>query len=268
MIPSLMEDRTLVKRNLAFSLAWSTGISPANQYRVFICNPSSNNFRYLDSWDALQGEFGQGGHDFRFPGDAITVGGVREMVGLRNAISTGDARPEDLTAYQALVQQREQMMTGAVDTIAEALAASRGHKIMIVGMFALIFQVMEKVRAMGLSRVDFNPDNAMMVSGGLKGSDLPSDYREQIMDTFNIAPDRAFSMYGMQELNTLFPLCRAGRYHVTPWVMLLPLNEAGDQLVAPLKGEVEGRAAFFDLSHEGRWGGLISGDKIIVNALF
>jgi hypothetical protein len=265
MIPSLMSDRMLNRRNLAFSLAWSTGVKPDRQHRLFICNPSSNNFRYLDSWEALAEAFGQNGYDFRFPGDPVTVGAVREMICLRGAIAAGEARPEDLAASEALVRHREQMMSGAVGGIAEALAASRGHKLMVVGMFALMFEIMQKVRAMGLGREDFDPDNAMMVSGGLKGTDLPPDYRERIMDTFNIASDRAFSMYGMQELNTLFPRCRAGRYHVTPWVMLLPLDEAGERLAGALEGEVEGRAAFFDLSHEGRWGGLISGDKITID---
>jgi hypothetical protein len=265
MIPSLMADRLLNKRNLVFSLGWSTGLKPDNQHRVFICTPSGNNFRYLDSWDALAGAFGHEGHEFSFPGDPVTVGAIRQMVGLRNAIASGDARPEDLAAYEALVQQREQMMSDAVTGIAEQLVVSRTHKLMFVGMFGLMFEVAQKVREMGYGRDDFDPDNAMMVSGGLKGTDLPPDYREQIMEIFNIAPARAFSMYGMQELNTLFPRCRAGRYHIAPWVMLLPLDEAGEQLVGPLRGELEGRAAFFDLSHEGRWGGLISGDKILVD---
>jgi hypothetical protein len=265
MIPSLMSDRLLVKRNLAFSLAWATGLKAERQHRLFICNPSSNNFRYLDSWAALEAAFGRLGHEFRFPGDAITVGAVRDMVGLRNAIGSGNARPEQIADYEALVQERERMMSGAVDTIAQALAASRGDKLIVVGMYALIFEVAQKIRTMGLGRADFHPDNAMMVSGGLKGADLPADYREQIMDTFNIAPARAFSMYGMQELNTLFPRCAAGRYHAAPWVLLLPLDDAGERLQGPLKGEIEGRAAFFDASHEGRWGGLISSDKIAID---
>ncbi|MFT4027569.1 MAG: hypothetical protein QM676_12315, partial [Novosphingobium sp.] len=36
---------------------------------------------------------------------------------------------------------------------------------------------------------------------------------------------------------------------------LLPVGE----------GKVEGRAAFFDLSMDGRWGGVISGDKIEID---
>jgi hypothetical protein len=48
-----------------------------------------------------------------------------------------------------------------------------------------------------------------------------------------------------------------------PWMVLMLLDESGEKLIPiPRKGEIEGRAAFFDLSMDGRWGGVISGDKI------
>jgi hypothetical protein len=40
------------------------------------------------------------------------------------------------------------------------------------------------------------------------------------------------------------------------------LNEDGDELLPHDGGEIEGRAAFFDLALDGRWGGVITGDKI------
>jgi hypothetical protein len=36
-------------------------------------------------------------------------------------------------------------------------------------------------------------------------------------------------MYGLQELNTFMPRCSADRYHVPPWLMLLPLDQAGEK---------------------------------------
>jgi hypothetical protein len=125
--------------------------------------------------------------------------------------------------------------------------------------------VAEAVRAMGYGAKDFHADNTVYIGGGLKGATLPADYREYIYETFNLSPERVFQMYGMQEINSAMPRCRAGRYHVPPWLMCLPLDQAGETLV-PLNGdaEVEGRAAFFDLSLDGRWGGVISGDKISV----
>ena len=45
--------------------------------------------------------------------------------------------------------------------------------------------------------------------------------------------------------------------------MLLLLDESGEKLIPiPASGEVEGRAGYFDLSLDGRWGGVISGDKV------
>jgi hypothetical protein len=44
-------------------------------------------------------------------------------------------------------------------------------------------------------------------------------------------------------------------------VVPLVLDVEGEHAL-PDTGEVEGRAAFVDLSIDGRWGGVISGDKI------
>ena len=74
-------------------------------------------------------------------------------------------------------------------------------------------------------------------------------------------------MYGMQELGTSMPRCQVGqRYHIPPWLVCLPLNKNGDELMPGVgEGQVEGRAAFFDLAMDGRWGGVISGDHIHVD---
>ena len=64
---------------------------------------------------------------------------------------------------------------------------------------------------------------------------------------------------------SIAPRCSHGRYHLPPWLVCLPLNRAGDELLPIDRGEVEGRAAFFDLSLSGRWGGVISGDRIEVD---
>jgi hypothetical protein len=48
-------------------------------------------------------------------------------------------------------------------------------------------------------------------------------------------------------------------------VLAVPLDASGEHLLDPTQGEVEGRAAFFDLSLDGRWGGVISGDRVTVD---
>jgi hypothetical protein len=123
------------------------------------------------------------------------------------------------------------------------------------------------VRERGYSAKDFHPENACYLGGGLKRAKLPPDYREFVYETFNLSPRFIYQMYGMQELGTSMPRCQIGqRYHVPPWLICLPLDKDGDALVPGVgEGKVEGRAAFFDLSMDGRWGGVISGDHIEVD---
>ena len=155
-------------------------------------------------------------------------------------------------------------MENAANTIVEVMLAARGDKLLIAGMPALLFQVAEMIRDLGYDAKDFHPENTLMTSGGLKGAVLPPDYLERMQSVWNIDRKRVFAAYAMQELNSFNPRCEADRFHVPPWLILLPLDATGEALLAPSEGEVEGRAAFLDLSMDGRWGGIISGDKIHV----
>ena len=119
---------------------------------------------------------------------------------------------------------------------------------------------------MAFTGKDFNPENMMYIGGGLKREQLPDNYREFCRETFNIPENRNFVLYGMQEIGSVAVRCPHGRYHAPPWLVCLPLNKEGDQLLPmgadAAGGEVQGRAGFFDLSLDGRWGGVISGDRI------
>jgi hypothetical protein len=48
-------------------------------------------------------------------------------------------------------------------------------------------------------------------------------------------------------------------------VLALPLDESGEQLLDTHQGEVECRAGFLDLALEGRWGGVITGDRVRID---
>jgi hypothetical protein len=193
----------------------------------------------------------------------ITIGRITDMVVLRKRMGEGTATPSEVAAYEAEVAAREQALESAIEQAADAMIAARHDKIHVTGMFASVYRVAERVRAKGYSGKDFNPENSTYQAGGLKRAQVPADYKEFIYETFNLHPQNIVRAYGMQENNTNALRCAAGRYHVAPWVMLLLLDEPGEALIAPpATGEAEGRAAFFDLSLDGRWGGVISGDKI------
>jgi hypothetical protein len=193
----------------------------------------------------------------------ITIGGITEMVVLRKKLAEGTATPSEIAHYEEEAASREKAMKSAIEQAADAFIANREKKLHVTGMFGTLYQVVELIRARGYSGKDFNPENSTYLSGGLKRAQVPDNYREIIFETFNLKPENIVLAYGMQELNSTAPACSAGRYHMPPWVMMLLLDESGEHLIEPpASGEVEGRAAFFDISMQGRWGGVISGDKV------
>jgi hypothetical protein len=92
---------------------------------------------------------------------------------------------------------------------------------------------------------------------------LPDDYKEQVARFYgNVIRGGA---YGMTELAQLLPRCEHNRYHRAPGLITLILDQPGERLLTAADGEdgiVEGRFAFLDLMLGGRWGGLITGDKV------
>jgi hypothetical protein len=263
MIPSNDADLGFIKREMPSGFTWVTGIKPNRQYKMFGLAPIAQALRPGVARDALVDNFAA---SFRpFPGDPITVGQVSKMVALRRSIADGSARPGEIAAFNETSAQRAKAQDDALKSSVEAIVASRGEKLLIMGMISTLWQSLEMIRGMGYSGKDFHPENALITGGGLKGATLPTDYREQILGMFNVRPERTFQFYGMQDINATMPACRAGRYHVPPWLILLLVDETGDRLIPVGKGELEGRAAFFDPSLEARWGGVITGDKVRVD---
>jgi hypothetical protein len=196
----------------------------------------------------------------------MTVGGLTSMVVLRKSIADGTAKPGDLAKYEEISAARQKVVDDAVGITAHALIEARAEKIHVTGLWQGLYNVAKAVRDLGYSGKDFNPENSIYVGGGLKRAKLPDDYREFVYETFNIAPERNYQNYSMQELHSGMPRCQKGnRYHVPAWVVPLILNKNGDELLPRQAGEYEGRAAFFDLSIDGRWGGVISGDKVSID---
>src|SRR5262249_45116013 len=150
--------------------------------------------------------------------------------------------------------QRQKAVDGAFSKAADALIEARGRKMYLTGYWGQLYQVAEEVRNRGYSGKDFHPENAIYLAGGLKKAQLPPNYREFVLETFNISRRFTYAMYGMQEIQSSMPRCQeGGRYHIPPWLICLPLDKDGDKLLPGVgEGAVEGRAAFFDLSLDGR----------------
>ncbi|MUL80190.1 MULTISPECIES: hypothetical protein [unclassified Mycolicibacterium] len=262
MIACSESDLDVAARANVTGLTWATGIPADGSRKLFGLGPRTNVERNERTRIALVEAFSTEADSYQLPVDPISVGSIMGMIDLRRRIADGAASPSEITAFETTSAGRQSEMDTATAEAVDELIASRERQLLLTGMFASLYQAAQGVRAKGFSGTDFRDDTALLVAGGLKGAALPPDYREYIFDTFNIAEERVYHFYTMQELNTPFPKCRAGRYHVPPWVLLLPLDEPGENLVDTSSGPVQARGAFFDLSLDGRWGGVISGDRI------
>jgi hypothetical protein len=243
--------------------SWGSGVKPARDRRMIGVAPTADVAKNRTIGAAQVEAFGDPDLEaFRLPVSPITVGALTKMIVLRKAMADGTARPDAIADYEATSKQRQDDLDKALVAAADALVAGRADKLMIAGQWNALYQVAQMVRERGYAAKDFHPDNCIYVGGGLKRAQLPADYEQFVHETFNIPADRNFQNYSMQELNSGMPRCQAGgRYHVPPWVVPFVLDESGEELLAD-SGEVEGRAAFVDLSLDGRWNGVITGDKV------
>jgi len=267
MLIASQKDMDWCRTEAVATYSWGSGVKCARDRRIFGMAPVAHVPRNFATGEAYTAALQDPNFErFAYPVPPITVGSLTQMVVLRKAIADGTAKPGDIAAYEEISAARQKAIDAAVGITARAVVEARRSKLHVSGLWSGLYNVAKAVRDMGYSAKDFNPQNSIYVGGGLKRAKLPDDYREFVYDTFNIQPDRNYQNYSMQEMHSGMPRCHAGsRYHVPPWVVPLILDKSGDNLLPIIDGEYEGRAAFFDLSLDGRWGGVISGDKISID---
>ena len=257
-------DMSWSRKDTVGVFSWGSGVRPAQDRRMMGVAPIAYVPKNVVIAEAQRAAFGDPAREpYRLNVPPITVGQLTKMVVLRKKMTEGTALPEDIAQFERTSRERQETLERATREAAEALVRFRGEKLYVSGLWNALYQVAKLVREMGYSAKDFHPDNCIYVGGGLKRAQLPPDYQQFVHETFNIPPGRHFQNYSMQELNSGMPKCqRGGRYHVPPWMIPFILDEEGNTLLPHGGGEIEGRAAFFDLALDGRWGGVITGDKI------
>ncbi len=247
--------------------AWGSGVAPAQDRKLIGCAPVAIVPKNQVIGEAQYTAFADPALPrFTYPVPPITVGTLTNMVVMRKKMADGVARPEEVAAFEATSRERQTTLDRAIGIAAAEIIANRHRKLMVSGLWSGLYAVAKAVRDQGFSAKDFNPDNCIYVGGGLKRAQLPTDYQQFVHETFNIPGNRNFQNYSMQELNSGMPKCReGGRYHVPPWIVPFVLDKDGSTRLPHEHGEIEGRAAFFDLSLDGRWGGVITGDRIALD---
>ena len=182
---------------------------------------------------------------------------------IRAAVAKGDATkvdvPDNLLARRGEWEKLQRDLPAIQsEFIRGAVRQLRGQRIFAMGTTAMFYNIAKQGVEEGI-RGSFAPGSVLMGGGGAKGVALPDDAEQTIKDFFGI--DWMQSAYGMTEMNAFSVLCEAERYHLAPWVAPYILDADSGQPL-PREGVQTGRAAFFDVTHDGTWGGIVTGDRV------
>jgi len=199
--------------------------------------------------------------DFKLSSDLMWLAARLRAAQAKGDTSKVDVPPALLARRAEWERQQKEMPEQQLAFVNRMVRELAGQRVFVMSTSNLLYQVARRGLEQGISGV-FAPDSVFMGGGGAKGVPLPDDLEEVICKFFNT--DRMISSYGMTEMNSFSVLCDHDRYHILPWVTPFLLDlETGKPL--PRKGRQEGRAAFFDMTADSCWGGLITGDMVAID---
>lgn len=252
-------DRDTQRRYLGPVMGGFVGLRPAADRPVFqLFPPSGPNNGVLAS--QINAElWGRPGEAYFLGDEPLRVSEVSRAAAIRQRMRTGEARPDEIAAFEQETEAKAQRMRAQLDELIERILERRREPMFLSGQWAQHWLIVQRARELGVGDGEFHADTLVAAGGGTKGLSLPEDHEAQINRFYGEV--RRPKNYGMTEMLLLFPRCEAHRYHQPAGVISLPLDGSGERLL-PREGVVEGRFGFLDLSIEGRWGGVISGDRV------
>jgi hypothetical protein len=185
---------------------------------------------------------------------------------LRAATAKGQAHDIEIDSHllerKAEYEQQLADMPGRVaEFITEQVANLGGERIWCFAICQMLFQMAEAGLRHGASDV-FASDSVVVAAGGGKGWIPPEDWKDTIKQFFGVS--ELLEMYGMSEIALPCRLCEHGRFHIPPWIIPFVLDPDTSEPL-PREGVRTGRAAYFDLLAETRWGGFVTGDEITLH---
>jgi hypothetical protein len=257
-------DREVSLQNLVDSFI-EIGVKPEPIYHVVPTGPDTgiahhratgqvliDNFSRPDAIDPRRDGSAAGHHRY-----------MKRLQAMRRAMADGTADPDEIAAFEAEAAERQQAVQDRLRHFAGEILQRRDERFMFGSTFPLLYQLCDVLKEQGASPGNITGETALTTGGGLKGIELPEGYKATTFAMLNIDDSRFLHYYSMQELNVRMPKCVEGRYHVpTQHLVLFVLDKNGEALAPVSDNQAEGRAAYFDLTTDARWGGTISGDKI------
>lgn len=163
------------------------------------------------------------------------------------------ARLDEAEALKAYVPERTQQLL-------DIMAARKrdGRRVMIAGGPVNIHALAKAGLDRGMESA-LVPGSLVRAFGGLKNHPgIPT--LEADVARFTGEPNY-LNAFGMTELTSTFSMCRAGRFHIPPWVVPYVFDPESGALL-PREGRQRGRSGFFDLVAQSYWGGVVTADNV------
>ncbi len=263
-LPATVADREFTRRCLIRTVRWQFDLPLEPTSPVVVLGPSQGASRVVEYYRDFTTTYGDPVRTIFLTDDALQLGDIQRLARLNSAMAAGTAKPSVIAAFQAEAADRQSRLDVEWERLADRMAGLAGERIAIMGFWAQQWTLIEKLRARGVTSFPLDPGSFLGVGGGTKGVVLPPDYREQIFGFYGLDDSRQSDGYGMSELSAAMP--RIGdHYRPHPWVIPLILTDDGTARIAETSGQHLGRFGFFDVSVDGRWGGLISGDRVLAD---
>ncbi|MER5428055.1 hypothetical protein [Streptomyces sp. NPDC002588] len=242
---------------------WPDPLPPEPTRRAYLLAPAGGPMRSIDGYRWHAEVFARPGETRLLTEEPLRVSELMSSALLRRRMAEGTATPQEISSFESASASRERELDAAVNRIVDDIAEHRDEPLLVAGMNNQQFTLIQALRARGVADGSLHPDTLVLSGGGNKNGALPDDYQEQFAAFY--AGVRRVRSYGMTELQGSCLACERGHYHLPPWVIPLVLDQPGEKLLNTEEAVVEGRFAFLDVSLEGRWGGLISGDRVLVD---
>lgn len=260
-----LDDRQMKRRHARHTVAWPFARAAADR-EVFWLGPGQGRNSAVEAALTNAENWGRPGGFHALADEPLLISEVSETASIRNRMAKGLATPDEIATFEAKAAAKSERMRDRLRGFTDEILTHRHEPIFLSGLWAQHMMIIGRARELGVGDGEFHPQSVISAGGGLKGVQLPEDYQQQV-DRFYGDVVR-FAAYGMTEMAQILPRCEAGRYHAAPGLIMLPLDASGENLITAehANGQpVEARFAFLDLLYEGRWGGLITGDKVTVD---
>lgn len=258
-------DRALHTKLLEKAPEVIRGVKADNSYAYFRGGPAEGLNMGSEEAKLLALLYARAGEAHFITDRDLSTADLDRLAVIRKSIIDGTASASQIADAEREAGEQSALMEEAIERWLDAVFEHYDEPIFLYAGHAMLWRILESGRRRGIPEGSLHLDSVIRTGGGMKGFRGQGDFYGELEQFFGIDRTSWVFLYGMSELLTQFIRCTEGRYHYPPTTIPILLDKAGEVLLNRSSGIAEGRGGFFDVTLDGRWGGVISGDRLTVD---